>query len=182
MLYDPRKIIGRPLPLHITSTGPYGNIGAMANATNNFAFGASNWPANNRAVYMPIHLPSRFTIARFMVCNGTSVSGNFDVGIYNDAGTRLLSTGAVLQSGTNAVQYAGVTDLSLPAGHYYLALVLSSTGGETRRVTIGDQYQGRVSGLLQEALGATTLPTTMTGVSYTNTNAPCFGFTQSDTL
>jgi hypothetical protein len=182
MLYDPRKLISRPLPLHITSTGPYGNIGAMSNAANSFAFGASNWPANNRAVYCPVHLPSRFTIARFMLANGTSVSGNFDMGIYDDAGTRLLSTGAVAQSGTNVVQYAGVTDQSFPAGHYYLALVLSSTGGETRRVVISDQYQGRVCGLLQEALGSTVLPTTMTGVSFTNTLVPCFGFTQSDTL
>jgi len=181
MRYLSSELLYRPVPRHIVSTGRFSNVADMVRAANGNAFGSTGWPAGNRAFYYPLHIPQRFTVARFMIANGTAVAGNFDLGLYDNAGTRLVSIGATAQSGTSTTQYVGVTDQSFGPGHYYIGIVLSSTSGEVRRVTV-DQYQQRVSGVLMENLGATTLPASMTPVSNTNGVAWCFGLTQSDTI
>lgn len=171
-----------PLPLRISSVGRFSAVVD----TQIFQVGPSwvgntNWPANNRAVYAPVSIPARFTIARFFAVNGTNATGNMDIGIYDLGGNRLLSTGTTARSGTSVVQYIGVTDTSFPAGQYYLALVASSTTGEFFR-TLSNAVFLRVSGWLQEDLGGTVLPATMTPVTNTNASAFAFGFSQSDTL
>lgn len=170
-----------PLPLHICSIGRFNNAGPVGTFTSGSAsFGATTWDTNNLAVYIPIHIPSRFTIARFMVPSGNN-SGNVDVGIYNASGALLLSTGTVAKNSTSNM-YFGVTDRSFPAGHYYLALVCSTTAGSVFQLPAPNQYVVRMCGWLQEALGSTVLPATMTPVSYTSAKMWMFGFTQSDTL
>lgn len=175
------RLIYRPLPRHIISTGRCNNAADMVRAQNGNVFGSTGWPAVNRAFYVPLHIQQRFTVARFMIANGTAVAGNFDLGLYDNNGTRLVSIGSTLQVGISTTQYVGITDQSFGPGHYYIGIVLSSTGGEVRRVTL-DQYQQRACGVLMENLGATTLPTTMTPVSNTSGVFWCFGFTQSDTI
>jgi hypothetical protein len=128
-------------------------------------------------------MPGSFKIARFMVANGANATGNVDVGLYSEAGIRLLSTGTTARSGTNAMQYINVTDSTFPPGNYYLALVASSTTGSFMRSSTQGLEVSKASGFLQEALGSTVLPATMTPASYTSSaNVYHFGFTQSDTL
>lgn len=179
-LYTPSGLIC-PLPLHITSVGRFSD----QIDTQMFQVGPSwlslPWAANNRAQYAPISVPSRFTVARFLVANGGNATGNVDVGLYSITGNLLISTGTTARSGTNVVQYIGVTDQSFPAGQYYLALVGSSTTGQYM-ATLNNSAFVRVCGWLQENLGSTVLPTTMSPASNTNVNPFSFGFTQSDTL
>ena len=171
-----------PGPLYITSTGRFAVAGLVQRFLTAGAIATITWPTNNLAVYAPIVLPIRFTVARFLVSNGNNLTGNVDVGLYNQAGTRLLSTGSTARSGSTINQYIGITDQSFPPGTYYLALVGSSTTGSYGAVQLNNQYEARMCGWLQEALGATSLPATMTPVSFTGSNAFCFGFSQSDTL
>lgn len=151
--------------------------------TGGAAWTARQWPANNRAVYVPIVIPSYFTIARFMVANGTNATGNVDVGLYSFTGTRLISTGTTSRGAlTSQVQYIGVTDQTFPAGRYYLALVASSTTGNYFSIGGVGVVSAQAGGWLQEDLGSTVLPTTMTPATYANGTFFGFGFTQSDTL
>lgn len=181
-LYLREERLLEPGPLHITSTGRFANAGLLQSLVSGTRQIASvSWPANNRAVYAPVSIPFRFTVARFLVSNGNA-TGNVDVGIYSAAGVRLLSTGSQARVNATTNDYFAVTDQSFPPGHYYLALVCSTTGGAVGASQLQNQYEARMAGLLQEALGATTLPANMTPVSFTGANAFCFGFTQSDTL
>lgn len=127
-------------------------------------------------------MPAPFTVARFMVANNNN-TGNADIGLYDSAGTRLLSTGTVAKNGAaGAVQFFDVADQVFPAGHYYLALVVSTTSGAVFATDAQTQYNARAAGILQEALGSTVLPATMTPVSYTSNVIFLYGFTQSGSL
>lgn len=181
-LYTAQRLLD-PGPLHITSTGRYAIAGLLQSlVTGTPALNSATWPTNNLAVYAPIAVPHRFTVGRFLWVNGANLTGSADVGLYSATGSRLMSTGATARAGATAVQYVGVTDQSFPPGHYYLALVGASTTGSYLAAQLANQYEVRMSGWLQEVLGSTTLPTTMTPVSFTGANAFGFGFTQSDTL
>ena len=67
------------------------------------------------------------------VVNGATASGNLDVGIYTEDGTRLVSIGSTAQSGTTALQFFNITDTFLSPGNYYMACAMDGTTGTTRR-------------------------------------------------
>jgi hypothetical protein len=66
---------------------------------------------------------------QLFVANGSAVSGNFDLGIYDAAGTRLVSIGSTAQSGTTALQAATISPVPLSPGLYYFGLALDNTSG-----------------------------------------------------
>lgn len=177
----------RILPLHILSVGSFSNaFNTVRFVVPSSIYTASRaWATNNVALYMPVHMPAGFTVARFLVANGTNLTGTVDIGLYNIEGTRLLSTGNTARAGASAVQYVDVTNTYFPAGHYYLALVASSTTGTYGAIvldgTIGSA-EARTFGALQEALGSAVLPATMAPAAYADTDVFFFGFTQSDSL
>lgn len=147
----------------------------------NPGFSSGGWPANNRAEYYPITLPAGFTVSRFMVTNGNA-TGNIDIGLYDASGSRLLSTGTQSRTGSSVVQYYTVTAQAFPPGNYYLALVVSSTSGNVFAAVGSSAINTQCCGVLQEALGGTTLPTSMTPARVASPNGWHFGFTQSATL
>lgn len=167
--------------IHVCTIGRYNSLG---NATNNIGATTSTaaWPANNLAIYIPVSIPVPFIVARFMIPNGSNLTGTVDVGIYSAAGTLLLSTGNSARANASAVQYLGVTDTLFQAGTYYLGLVASSTTGTYLEATWANATRVLINGPLQEALGSATLPNPMTPAAYTQTFVPQFGFTQSDTV
>lgn len=172
-----------PAPLHIHSAGRYSLAAAMLNAFDTTQTLTSNvWPANNRAFYVPIRTDVTTTYARGVVINGTNATGNADVGIYNAAGSRLASSGSTARTGTTALDFYPTTDLVLPPGFYYLGLVLSSTTGQVQNLVPATVALARATGTLQEDLGGTTLPSSMTGVSVTSAFIPIFGYSQSDSV
>lgn len=167
------------LPLHI---GTWFNSQPLLFAIDgSTSLSTAGWPSANRALYVPVYLQARFTVARFFILNGSSATGNADVGLYSNARLKLISTGTTARSGANVAQYIDVTDQSFPAGAYYLALV-SSTTGQYMRTVHGASGIVQASGYLQEDLGSTVLPSSMTPAANVTTNAFHWGITQSDTL
>lgn len=177
-----QEFLYEPTPIHVCSIGRYNGLPWTVADLGTGGVGTTGWPANNLAIYIPISIPIPFVVARFMVANGSNITGNVDVGIYSAAGTLLLSTGTTARANASAVQYIGVTDTVFQAGHYYLALVASSTTGTFLRVSFSSATRAIFGGPLQEALGSTVLPATMTPASYAQTDVFQFGFTQSDSL
>lgn len=176
------EFLYRPLPLHVCSIGRFSSIAdlvALRETATNAAFA---WPANDLAIYTPLYIPFPFTVARFMVANGNNATGDIDIGLYSFAGARLLSTGTTARVGTTVMQYVGVTDQTFPAGNYYVGLVGSSTTGTYTSTDLNNANDAGNCGLLQEQLGSTVLPLTMTPVAYTSVRGFLYGFTQSDTL
>ncbi len=81
----------------------------------------------NTAIFMPFHLHNQQTVKRIIVLNGATISGTVDVGIYDTAGVRKVSSGAIAQSGSNRAQIFDISDTVISAGDYYMAL--SPQGG-----------------------------------------------------
>jgi hypothetical protein len=112
-----------PFPT-ITSIGPFGALqGVNSGAT------STTWPTANTAFFMPFAVPLPVVAQQLFLVNGGAVSGNFDVGIYDAQGTRLVSLGSTAQSGTTALQAAAIASLQLAPGLYYLGLALDNTTG-----------------------------------------------------
>lgn len=142
--------------------------------------GALTWPSANLAVYMPVSFPYAYPVRRVWWLNGTTVtSSNLDFGIYNVDGTRLYSTGSTALSGTSQPQYVTPTEFVLSPGAYYFAIVLDTTSanrllGSSTTVTFM-----QMGGVLQEALGSTALPATMTPAAIATAVYPLCGVTQT---
>lgn len=90
---------------------------------------SSTWETANKAVLIPIYLPYSFTVARMGIRNGGTVSGNFDLGIYDRVGNRLSSTGGVAQANINVTQSTilGSSVTLKPNVLYFLAAVFDNT-------------------------------------------------------
>lgn len=126
------------------------------------AGGAWSSPAGTTglALYFPFQLPAATVATQMWWHNGSSVAGNIDAGIYDAEGTRLVSTGAVAQSGASAVQLADITDTALIPGAYYFALSTSSTG-QIYALSL-NRGVSRLAGILQQTASAHPLPATAT--------------------
>lgn len=121
------------------------------------------WPTANRAYYSPIEIPYPFVVARLWVFNGSAVSGNFDLGLYDRAGRRIVSTGSVAQAGVSQTQEVAVTPVRIEAGSYFLAMAADNTtlavqAGTADIITrsTGQQMQATAFPLPATAVFATT--------------------------
>jgi hypothetical protein len=115
-------------PELVISTASFASLGIEQRCA---AVGAASatWPTANKAIFVPFILARSFTVVQIGFFNGSAVSGNVDVGIYDEAGTRLVSSGSTAQSGTDAVQAFNTTDITLGPGRYYMAAAMDNTTG-----------------------------------------------------
>lgn len=133
------------------------------------------WPAANRAIFVPFYLPSTMPVTQLFSFNGSAVSGNIDVGIYDIAGVKRVSAGSTAQSGTSTIQTFSVS-AELSQGTYYLAQALDNGTGTTVRATFANNSFTTSFGLQQMA-AAFPLPATATFADRTDAICPIIGFT-----
>lgn len=124
-----------------SSLGAFGRLGA-------FASGA--FPAANATIYMPFRINRVITIATIEVMNGATVSGNVDVGIYDEGQRRVVNSGSTGQAGTNAAQSFNITDTPLGPGLFYMALACDNTSATFIRAVV-PVYTSRPLGMAQQA-------------------------------
>src|SRR3972149_4026032 len=82
------------------------------------------WPTANKALYVPFRIGKPVLVKKLFLINGATVSGNVDVGIYDAAGTRLISAGSTAQAGASALQQFDIADTLLGWGLFYMALAV----------------------------------------------------------
>lgn len=152
-------------PFHGCSLGGAGGgLGTPASAV---------YPAANRALYIPFRISTPFLVKTLFCLNGAAVSGNIDVGIFGQAGARLVSAGSTPQAGTNAIQIFDVTDTLLGPGRFYLAVAMDNGTGTLFRsapTTVFPAGQGAA----QQAT-AFALPATATLATYSSGYIPVIG-------
>lgn len=133
------------------------------------------WPAANTALYIPFYLPGPILVVKLFSLNGAAVSGNIDMGIYDEKGTRMVSAGSTVQTGTSTIQEFDVTDTIIGPGLFYLAVALDNATGTLFRASLGSTYL-KAMGMQQQAT-AFPLPATATFASVSNANIPCVALT-----
>jgi len=114
-------------------------------------------------------------VKKLWTYNGGAVSGNVDVGVLDQEGTKLFSTGSTARSGTTLIQPFDIADTYLPVGGYYLALAHDGTSA-FRRGSIGGGDLPRCVGMAEEA-DAFPLPAQAAFASNTRNFVPIFGLT-----
>jgi len=122
---------------------------------------ATAWGTQYRAIYVPVRVPYPGVVKEMWVNTGSTGAGNIDVGLYDAAGTRLVSTGSTAHGAGNTLVAFEVTDTTIQAGLYYLALNNDTTTDTFRALTTSAALT-MISGVLSETLGAVTLPATAT--------------------
>ena len=138
-------------------------------AIHNFASAA--WPSANRAIFIPFHLDEPTIITAIGVPNGATATGNFDVGIYDVAGTKIVSSGSTAQAGTSAIQTVDITDTLIGPGDFYMAIAMDGTSGTMYSTNSPAVSHLRMAGMLQMA-SAFPLPATATFATITSAYVP----------
>lgn len=173
-------LIGAPLayPAGYHSISPYlqFGVGFLGAASVSVA-----WPTANKAIYMPVLLAEPLLVTQMWVENGATASGNIDVGIYDEAGTRIVSSGSTAQSGTSAMQVFNVTDTLLGPGVFYIAVALDNTTGTVHVWGSATTILGRATGALQQT-SAFALPAVATFATLTTYGTWLAGFTGAATI
>lgn len=133
---------------------------------------SATWPVANLAVFAPIRIYKPISITQLLFANGSTISGNLDVGVYTLDGTRIVSTGSQAQSGSGSVMLFSITATLLGIGTYYIASAMDNTTGTSTRstATLG-ALMWKAAGLA-EMTSAFPLPATATLATAANNYLP----------
>jgi hypothetical protein len=146
------------------------------------ASGASPWSdAANCLLAFPFVLESQTTFYKGFWVNGSAAGGNTEVGIWDDAFNKLVTTGSVAGASNSVPQAAAFASSATPTlspGRYYAGIAHSAT--TTNQLfrwsagTAGNYWQAlgcwRQSGITLGSLAATATPGDMTNAGF-----PLFG-------
>lgn len=131
------------------------------------------YPTANKAIYVPFRLSAPIVAVKLFSHNGATVSGNIDVGIYDEQGTRLVSSGSIAQAGTSVLQEFDIADTSLSPGLFYLAVALDNTTATLFRSTPSAIFL-RCNGVAEQT-SAFALPATATFAAMSSAYLPFVG-------
>lgn len=177
MPYWPEAAVGNAPVITSFGTQSLGALLAQSNANLSTLSMITTWPTANKAFIVPFRIRNVPWVARgAFVLNGSAVSGDVDVGIYDRRGNRLVSTGATAQAGTSAAQRISLTPTTLQPGLYWMALSVSNTTGRVARSgAIPTQTGAFVP--LWIMTSAHPLPDPITFTAIDTTFLPAFGLT-----
>lgn len=137
------------------------------------------WPTANKAFFIPFQVHEEVTAHKLYLNNGSAVSGNIDLGIYEEDGTRLVSTGSTAQAGTSTLQIVDITDTVFGPGRFYMAVAIDNVTGTTVRYT--DTVPGPAGHGVKEQTSAFALPSAATLVDATAGYIPHMGISLRST-
>lgn len=116
------------------------------------------WLLANLVLYIPFQIADSFLVSKIGWTNGTSPANNIDVGVYDESGAKLGSTGST-PAGTSAViQVVDVTDFTIPGpGRYYFGVTCDNIA-YTLRASVGIATEWASMGVMEETTGSFGLP------------------------
>jgi hypothetical protein len=129
------------------------------------------WPGANIALVFPFDLVEPFVVRAVSWINGTVVSGNCDMGVYDDRLSRLFSIGSTAQSGVGGVQAVNIRRRVLKPGSYFLAMAMDNATGRTWRAQLTTD-EGAVAAWLLAYASSFPLPPRLTVAPFSANTAP----------
>lgn len=142
-----------------TQVGPWSGHAVYSTQSALGAWAGANpasvaWPATNLAIFVPMRVVGPCTVYKMAMGAGATGAGNFDIGIYDSAGNRILHTGATAK-GASTEQIIDVTDTPIGPGLYYLAMSADGTNNYIMITPSGTTpvplQKSRLYGLLEMA-------------------------------
>lgn len=170
MSYEPPRVDGiDTMASTIVSHDVLGAWAPYGNAASN------GYPLANLAFYVPFSVSAPVTAVEGWVSCGTVSGGNFDIGIYDAAGSQLTSAGSTARTASAIVNTTTMTDQALvPGVRYYMAFSASSTNNYVAGVLAAGLYEA--AGIL-ESTSSFALPASPTLSRTTRAYLPLFGLT-----
>ena len=170
------------LPFYLSSYSRWAGALSTAFASGAGTFGSSTaWNGSGTAVGVFFEIPFYYPVDQVFWYNGTTASGNIDIGYYDaHTLTKLWSLGLTAQSGTSQFQFTTPSPkIVIPPGAYLMALSSGSgasvIGGLTGR-SVRTQY---ATGMWSMEIGGSPLPATFAPTTApSNGLYPLFGFTR----
>ena len=155
------------------------SLGSILSAMNGNTFSSPQsavYPVANTAYFFPFYVGKTITALNLIWLNGTTSSGNIDVGIYSSDGTRLVSAGSTAQGTVSQDQSVSIS-LEFGPGLFYLAIVMDNTTGTFQRGKANASTLTQVMSAMGAAQMASAfpLPATATLAALTTDYVPFFG-------
>lgn len=93
------------------------------------------WGGANTAVFIPFQVQQTCVAYKMWYASGTPIdaAGHLDLGIYDEALNRLVSTGSTAQGAVTAMHTVDIADTTLVPGRYYMAMSCDSVTGQYRQ-------------------------------------------------
>ena len=150
---------------------------------NNLAANAAGtvYPSANLAIYIPMWVMQPLVAVQMFAYSGATVgTNNIDVGIYDGAGNKLVSSGSTLTANASDLQVFNITDTLLGTGLHYLAVAMDGTTDTLFRINNSIPLL-RGWGVRQQA-SAFALPATATFAVMAQNYLPTIGLTTRSVL
>ena len=155
-----------------THSSVHSQAGWMGLLTNSLFTTSTAWGTASLGLYIPVFLGVAARVFKMSTMNGATLGGNTDIGIYNERGTRLVSSAPTAQAGISTIQTFDITDTLLAPGIYYLALANTTTTA-TYLCSPSAAIRLRACGCLEQTgLSSGTLPATATFATWTRAFCP----------
>jgi len=136
----------------------------------------------NQALYVPFVVTKPTTWTQGWWYNGSvgANQGNVAVGIYDESGNRLATTGAVAAAGNSVIQQATfAASVLLNPGVYYMAYEPSASGVNATTGYSASLPRGKFAGCYTQAVGSHPLPATATFATWASFVMPMFGIART---
>lgn len=159
---------GYEIPPVISTAGSSSQIGQYI-ANTQRAFATAVWQATNTAIYVPVQIDVAVTVVKMAFRVGVQ-SGNYDIGIYDEHGNRIVSLGSTAVP-VAGIATADIADTALMPGVYFLALCIDNVTASIFRATPPAVVK-QGCGVQQQAVGAVTLPASATFANPSGTYLP----------
>lgn len=158
-----------------SSLGMTSSVGWIVNC-GGYTAASAVYNSASRVFHIPFMIDVRTTINGAWLYNGTVVSGNVNIGLYDFATRTLLaSTGSTAQAGTSAIQRIAMSAAySAMPGAYIMSLVIDNVTATVFRITPSNASL-RASGVAIETVSGVTLPTTAGTTGTSQAYVPVFG-------
>jgi len=172
-LFPSQTLAGLPQN-YVSTYDAEGPLLADTLITNGTWTATSTTPNANQGYFYPVIVRTPMTIQYVTILNGAVVANsNMDLGLYDEFGNRVLSTGAVSQLSASASTYQKfllASNVSINAGLYFAAAVFTSTNNRFASNGAMSAARGRAAGMLEAVSIGTTLPATVTYAAKTTTS------------
>lgn len=143
-----------------------GLLGNVANGT---------WPSANLGIFIPFTIQQTRIAYSLFYAAGTTSSGNLDMGIYDEAGNRLVSNGAVAEGAISTNVTLNIADTTLTPGRYYLGMACDGTAGGYSRWAPNANFPDLMQCKQMASAYSAGLVATATFATYTQSYLPNIG-------
>lgn len=120
------------------------------------------WAGTGFPLAMPFWMPRPFSVLQLGWVNGSgTLSDNGDLGVYDSAFSKQISTGSVARSGGSTWQWTDVADTPLSAGKYFLTYASNGTTAANISGWAATASTMALLGVKDKASGDFALPSTL---------------------